>query len=64
MLNYKNWHDKHFDTLGFGSSLADSLAKGIGSWNFIITQTVLAILWMGLNLAGYVYHWDVYPFYY
>ena len=30
--------------------------------NFIIIQTVLGILWMGLNLVGYFYHWDVYPF--
>lgn len=62
MLNYKNWHDKHFDTLGFGSRLADSVAKGMGSWRFIIVQTILVILWMGLNLVGYVYHWDTYPF--
>lgn len=62
MLNYKNWHDKHIDTLGFGSRLADSVAKGMGSWRFIIVQTILVILWMGLNLVGYVYHWDTYPF--
>ncbi|MEI6680266.1 MAG: DUF1003 domain-containing protein [Mariniphaga sp.] len=58
----KNWHDKHHETLGYGSRLADSVAKGMGSWNFIIIQTVLVILWMGLNLVGYFYHWDVYPF--
>lgn len=62
MMNYKNWHDKHFESLGFGSRLADSVAKGMGSWNFIIIQTVLVLLWMGLNLVGYVYHWDAYPF--
>jgi len=62
MLSYKNWHEKHFDTLGFGSRLADSVAKGMGSWKFIIIQTILVLLWMGLNLVGYFYHWDVYPF--
>jgi len=58
----KNWHQKHKETLGYGSRLADSVAKGMGSWRFIIVQTILVILWMGLNLVGYVYHWDVYPF--
>ena len=58
----KNWHDKHSETLDFGSRLADSVAKSMGSWRFIIIQTILVILWMGLNLVGYIYHWDVYPF--
>jgi uncharacterized membrane protein len=58
----KNWHEKHSDTLGFGSHLSDAVAKGMGSWRFIIIQTVLVILWMGLNFIGYIYHWDVYPF--
>jgi uncharacterized membrane protein len=62
MQNQKNWHEKHKETLGFGSRLADSVAKGMGSWSFIIIQTLLVVLWMGLNLVGYVYHWDVYPF--
>ena len=62
MINYKTWHQIHFDSLGFGSRLADSVAKGMGSWKFIIIQTILVFLWMGLNLVGYVYHWDAYPF--
>ena len=36
MSNSKNWHQKHFDTLEFGSRLADAVAKGMGSWKFII----------------------------
>jgi len=62
MINHKNWHEKHIETLGFGSRLADSVAKGMGSWKFIIIQSLFVIIWMGLNLVGYVYHWDVYPF--
>lgn len=34
----------------------------MGSWKFIIIQTAFVILWMGLNLVGYAYHWDAYPF--
>jgi len=62
MANGKNWHDKHTAARDFGSRLADSVAEGMGSWRFIIIQTVLVILWMGLNLVGLIYHWDAYPF--
>jgi uncharacterized membrane protein len=62
MKNPINWHEKHTENLSFGSRLADSVARGMGSWKFIIIQTILVILWMGLNLVGFFYHWDVYPF--
>jgi uncharacterized membrane protein len=57
-----NWHQKHIESSGFGSRLADSVAKGMGSWTFIIFQSILVILWMGLNIVGFFYHWDAYPF--
>ena len=62
MSNQKNWHQKHKETLSFGSRLADSVANGMGSWKFIIIQTILVVLWMGLNIIGYMRHWDEYPF--
>ena len=62
MALQKNWHEKHKETLGFGSRLADSVANGMGSWKFIIVQTILVVLWMGLNMVAFVKHWDVYPF--
>lgn len=58
----KTWHESHRESLGFGSRLADLVAKSMGSWSFIIIQTILVVLWMGLNLVGYISHWDVYPF--
>lgn len=58
----KTWHDKHTESLTFGHRVADSVANGMGSWSFIIIQTVLVILWMGINVVGFSYHWDVYPF--
>jgi hypothetical protein len=54
-------HQSHFETLEFGSRLADAVAKGMGSWRFIIIQTLLVSIWMILNLVAYVKHWDVYP---
>jgi uncharacterized membrane protein len=58
----KNWHDSHVENLNFGSRLADAVANGMGSWRFIIIQTILVIVWMSLNLIAFTYHWDVYPF--
>jgi len=57
-----NWHSKHQQTLSFGGKIADAVAKGMGSWNFIIIQTLIVIIWMVLNLVAFFYHWDVYPF--
>ena len=62
MTTHKTWHEQHKASLGFGQRLADKVASGMGSWKFIIIQTILVILWMGLNVVGIVYHWDVYPF--
>lgn len=58
----KNWHQQHYDSLAFGSRVADAVAKGMGSWSFIILQTLFVIAWMGLNLIAYFNHWDPYPF--
>ena len=62
MTTRKNWHQEHIEKSGFGQRLADSVAKGMGSWKFIIIQSAFVILWMTLNIIGFMYHWDVYPF--
>ena len=62
MKSKKNWHEEHADNLSFGSRLADSVAAGMGSWRFIIIQSVFVLIWMGLNIVAYCYHWDPYPF--
>ena len=62
MLKNKTWHDKHIETSTFGQRLADKVAVGMGSWRFIIIQTIIVIIWMGLNVTGIILHWDPYPF--
>lgn len=62
MKKTKNWHDEHLEKLSFGNRLADAVANGMGSWRFIIIQTVIVLVWMGLNLVGFLQHWDPYPF--
>jgi uncharacterized membrane protein len=62
MATQKTWHEIHHASLTFGGRIADAVASGMGSWKFIILQTALVIIWMGINLVGFLYHWDAYPF--
>jgi len=61
-MQNKDWHQRHKETLTFGDKIADSVANGMGSWSFIIWQTIIVVIWMVLNVIGLVYHWDAYPF--
>jgi uncharacterized membrane protein len=62
MTHTKNWHEKHSETLSLGNRIADAVANGMGSWKFIIIQTILVFVWMSINLIGFIQHWDPYPF--
>jgi uncharacterized membrane protein len=62
MEKSKTWHEKHKDEFKFGQRLADKVATGMGSWRFIIIQTLIVAIWMIANIVGFVRHWDVYPF--
>ena len=58
----KTWHSKHKETYTTGQRVADAVANGMGSWSFIIIQTAFVIVWMTLNVIGFIKHWDMYPF--
>lgn len=45
----------------FGIVLADRVATFVGSWQFIIWQTVILLIWMTINVEQLV-HFDPYPF--
>ena len=62
MNNKKNWHQRHTEDMTFGQRLADSVATGMGSWRFIIIQTLIVAVWMILNVVAIVNHWDPYPY--
>jgi uncharacterized membrane protein len=48
--------------ISFGERLADGVAATMGSWTFIIVQSIILIIWMLLNVTAYVQQWDPYPF--
>ncbi len=58
----RNWHEEHVGSYSAGQRIADSTAHVLGSWAFIITQTILVIAWIVLNLVAWARHWDPYPF--
>lgn len=56
------WHQQHRDERTLGQRVADSTASTLGSWPFIIAQTVFVAAWVVLNLVAWLKHWDPYPF--
>ncbi|MFY8115406.1 MAG: DUF1003 domain-containing protein [Rhabdaerophilum sp.] len=46
----------------FGERVADKVAALVGSWRFIIIQSVILALWILANIVAYWQHWDPYPF--
>jgi len=45
-----------------GDHAADWVAKIVGSWSFIIGQSILLLIWVILNVTAWIQHWDPYPF--
>ena len=48
--------------LTIGQRIADRVAATMGSWPFIIIQTTILAIWIGVNVAAFAFRWDPYPF--
>lgn len=48
--------------LTLGDRISDKVAAVMGSWPFIIIQSILLACWVSLNVMAFVRHWDPYPF--
>jgi uncharacterized membrane protein len=66
---YKHEHppvcDSHVlfeEQLTFSQKAADWVAETVGSWKFIFLQTAIFGVWILMNITGWFYHWDPYPF--
>lgn len=57
-----NINRRHDDSLTAGERIADRFAETMGSWSFIIIQSLLFGGWIALNAIAFVRHWDPYPF--
>lgn len=54
------WHDDHKDGLSAGDRIADRTAAGMGSWKFVLGQTVVIVAW--IVILGAMAGWDPYPY--
>jgi len=45
-----------------GQRFADTVTGTVGSWRFILIQSVILLLWIAANIVGWIAHWDPYPF--
>ena len=50
------------ERLTVGQRIADGVAATMGSWKFIIAQSIALASWIILNVIAIVNHWDPYPF--
>lgn len=57
-----NWHQTTLQKQELGDRIADMIASILGSWRFIIIQSIVVAVWIFLNVTGFIFHWDPYPF--
>ncbi|HEY3283768.1 MAG TPA: DUF1003 domain-containing protein [Armatimonadota bacterium] len=67
----RNVHELFRESMTPGQRIADRVAAAVGSWPFIITQSLLLAAWIAFNVylvvmerarPGYLRAWDPYPF--
>ncbi len=58
----RNVNELFEEQLTFGQRSADMVARIIGTWRFIIIQTLILTGWVILNVTAWIFHWDPYPF--
>ena len=58
----RNVNELYAEQLSFGTRAADHVAKLVGSWTFIIVQSILLIIWIIVNSIAFAFKWDPYPF--
>jgi uncharacterized membrane protein len=58
----RNVNEVEEEQLTLGQRVADRVADTIGSWPFIITQSIILTVWIILNVTAWIKGWDPYPF--
>jgi uncharacterized membrane protein len=55
-------NDVFEEKLTWSHRASDAVARTVGSWKFIIIQSVLLSIWVVVNVLALVRQWDPYPF--
>jgi uncharacterized membrane protein len=58
----QNVNEIFAEDLSWKQHTADWVANTMGSWMFIIIQSIMLFLWIILNVIGWMRAWDPYPF--
>jgi CRP/FNR family transcriptional regulator, cyclic AMP receptor protein len=59
----RNVNEIEDEQMTLGQRIADKVADTIGSWFFIVTQSIILVSWITLNVTlKQTQRWDVYPF--
>ena len=58
----RNVNEVFEDKLSLSQRASDVVARTVGSWTFIIIQSVLLSIWAVVNVLVIVKQWDPYPF--
>ncbi len=46
----------------FGQKISDKVTNIVGSWTFIISQSIILFFWILINILAWINTWDPYPF--
>ncbi|HLV97259.1 MAG TPA: DUF1003 domain-containing protein [Ktedonobacterales bacterium] len=58
----RNVNELADERLTMGAKIADTVASTVGSWRFIIIQSIILLAWLVANSLAWKFHWDPYPF--
>ena len=58
----RNVNEMEEEQMTLGQRVADRVADTIGSWPFIIIQSIILTIWIILNVTAWIKDWDPYPF--
>jgi uncharacterized membrane protein len=57
-----NVNQLHAESMTLGQRASDGFASAVGSWTFIIVQSIILAFWIAFNAIAWIRHWDPYPF--
>ena len=58
----QNVNELYEEQITLGQQISDKVANIMGSWPFIIIQSMILLVWIVLNVVAWFQAWDPYPF--